>query len=154
MIIWLASYPKSGNTWVRSLLSAYYFSENGNFDFQLLKKINVYPQQKYFNAKIDIVDLNKEMLEEGKKRIKKGNIRFYHQNAEDLKFANNSYDKYVVSFCLRNISDIDKSLKEAFRVTKFGGKVLVGIPNASNYNKYKIFPLFMIILREEARKFI
>ena len=52
MIIWLASYPKSGNTWVRSLLSAYYFSENGNFDFQLLKKINVYPQQKYFNAKI------------------------------------------------------------------------------------------------------
>jgi hypothetical protein len=48
MIIWLASYPKSGNTWVRSLLSAYYFSENGNFDFELLKNINVYPQKKIF----------------------------------------------------------------------------------------------------------
>ena len=49
MIIWLASYPKSGNTWVRSLLSAYYYSENGNFSFDLLKNIDVYPQKKYFN---------------------------------------------------------------------------------------------------------
>ena len=31
MIIWLASYPKSGNTYVRAFLSAYYFSENGQF---------------------------------------------------------------------------------------------------------------------------
>jgi len=53
MIIWLASYPKSGNTWVRSLLSAYYFSENGNFSFELLKNIDQYPQKKYFNVKID-----------------------------------------------------------------------------------------------------
>ena len=30
MIIWIASYPKSGNTWIRSLLSAYLFSEDGN----------------------------------------------------------------------------------------------------------------------------
>ena len=53
MIIWLASYPKSGNTWVRSLLSAYYFTKNGNFNFELLKNIDVYPQQKYFDVKID-----------------------------------------------------------------------------------------------------
>ena len=33
MIIWLASYPKSGNTFVRSLLSSYFFSEEGYFDF-------------------------------------------------------------------------------------------------------------------------
>ena len=53
MIIWLASYPKSGNTWVRSLLSTYYYSKNGNFNFELLKNIDVYPQQKYFDVKID-----------------------------------------------------------------------------------------------------
>jgi len=53
MIIWLVSYPKSGNTWVRSLLSAYYYSKNGNFNFELLKNIDVYPQQKYFDIKID-----------------------------------------------------------------------------------------------------
>ena len=79
-------------------------------------------QKRYLNAKIDIVDLNKEMLEEGRKRIKKGNVSFYKQNAESLNFTNNSYDKYVISFCLRNISDIDKSLKEAFRILKPGGQ--------------------------------
>ena len=53
MIIWLASYPKSGNTWVRSLLSAYYYSEDGNFSFELLNNIDQYPQKKYFDVKID-----------------------------------------------------------------------------------------------------
>ena len=53
MIIWLASYPKSGNTWVRSLLSAYYYSKNGNFSFELLKNIDQYPQKKYFDIKIN-----------------------------------------------------------------------------------------------------
>ena len=53
MIIWLASYPKSGNTWVRSLLSAYYYSKDGNFSFDLLKNIGLYPQKKYFDIKID-----------------------------------------------------------------------------------------------------
>ena len=39
MIIWIASYPKSGNTWIRSLLSSYLFSKDGNFTFDLLKNI-------------------------------------------------------------------------------------------------------------------
>ena len=39
MIIWIASYPKSGNTWIRSLLSSYFFSKDGNFNFKLLKNI-------------------------------------------------------------------------------------------------------------------
>ena len=52
MIIWIASYPKSGNTWVRSIISSYFFSENGDFDFSLLKKIPLYPGPKYFKNKI------------------------------------------------------------------------------------------------------
>ena len=40
MIIWIASYPKSGNTWIRSLLASYLFSKNGSFNFNLLKYIN------------------------------------------------------------------------------------------------------------------
>jgi len=79
-------------------------------------------QKRYLNAKIDIVDLNKKMLKEGKKRIKKGNVNFYKQNAESLIFANNSYDKYLISFCLRNITDIDQSFREAFRILKPGGQ--------------------------------
>jgi len=47
MIIWIASYPKSGNTWLRSLLSTYLYSSDGNFDFALLKKILKFPSKKY-----------------------------------------------------------------------------------------------------------
>ena len=48
MIIWLASYPKSGNTLVRSLLSSYIFSKDGNFNFELLKNIKQFPDNSLF----------------------------------------------------------------------------------------------------------
>ena len=48
MIIWLASYPKSGNTWLRALLSNYYFSNDGSFNFNLLKEIDSFPSPRYF----------------------------------------------------------------------------------------------------------
>ena len=48
MIIWIASYPKSGNTWLRSLLSSYYFSKDGSFDLNLLDKIKSFPNASYF----------------------------------------------------------------------------------------------------------
>ena len=49
MIIWIASYPKSGNTWLRTLISTYYYSEDGVFTDSLLKKINQFPTKEYFN---------------------------------------------------------------------------------------------------------
>ena len=48
MIIWLASYPKSGNTFVRAMLSAYFFSKDGSFDFKQLKSIKQFPSKKLF----------------------------------------------------------------------------------------------------------
>lgn len=48
MIIWLASYPKSGNTWLRSLLSSYYFTSKGTFEFNVLKNIKQFPSETYF----------------------------------------------------------------------------------------------------------
>ena len=48
MIVWLASYPKSGNTFVRSLLSSYIFSKDGNFNFELLKNIKQFPDNLLF----------------------------------------------------------------------------------------------------------
>ena len=43
MIIWLASYPKSGNTLIRSMLAAYFFSTDGKFNFELLDNIKQFP---------------------------------------------------------------------------------------------------------------
>ena len=60
MIIWIASYPKSGNTWVRSLLSTYLYSEDGIFNFDLLKKIQIFPSKKYFEFFLsDFKDIKK-----------------------------------------------------------------------------------------------
>lgn len=48
MIVWLASYPKSGNTWMRSIISALLYSEDGVFNFNLLRKIDQFPEKKHF----------------------------------------------------------------------------------------------------------
>ena len=48
MIIWISSYPKSGNTWLRSLISNYFFSKDGNFNFELIKQIDSFPSSKFF----------------------------------------------------------------------------------------------------------
>ena len=51
MIIWISSYPKSGNTYVRSFLSAYYYSKSGEFDFNLLLNIKQFPSERFANSK-------------------------------------------------------------------------------------------------------
>ena len=58
MIVWLSSYPKSGNTFVRSLLASYIFTEDGNFNFNSLKNISQFPDITYFE-KLGI-DINNE----------------------------------------------------------------------------------------------
>ena len=47
MIIWIASYPKSGNTYLRSFLASYYFSKKGKFDFNLLMNITQFPSIRF-----------------------------------------------------------------------------------------------------------
>ena len=58
MIVWLASYPKSGNTFVRSLLSSYIFSKDGNFNFELLINIKQFPDNSLFKQLG--IDINNE----------------------------------------------------------------------------------------------
>ena len=59
MIVWLASYPKSGNTLLRSLLSSYFFSNDGDFKFNHLYKISQFPAVHHFTSLgINIADEN------------------------------------------------------------------------------------------------
>ena len=48
MIFWIASYPKSGNTWLRALISSYFYSNNGLFNENLIKNIGQFPEKKHF----------------------------------------------------------------------------------------------------------
>ena len=62
MIIWLASYPKSGNTWLRAFISAILFSKNGEMNEDLWKKIKIFPRWEDFDDLIndkEIFKLNK-----------------------------------------------------------------------------------------------
>ena len=71
------------------------------------------------------VDPNINMIKECKKNLKKyKNIEWKVCSAEKLNIPNNSFDFYTISFGLRNVKDINKSLNEAHRVLKRGGRFL------------------------------
>ena len=56
MIIWLASYPKSGNTWVRSFLSSLLFDENNEANFNSILNIKQYPLRSHFKNLLNNLD--------------------------------------------------------------------------------------------------
>jgi len=79
------------------------------------------------NDKCEIfcVDENKDMLVLNKKKLKdKENLKWFCNKAEKLPFENNYFDYYTISFGIRNVTDINKVLKEAYRVLKPGGRFL------------------------------
>ena len=78
MIIWLASYPKSGNTFVRAFLSTYYYSKDGNFDFGLFENIKQFPNEEFFEKKLKNIDeASKEWVSAQKKIIANKKIKFF-----------------------------------------------------------------------------
>jgi hypothetical protein len=76
MIIWIASYPKSGNTWVRSFLSAYYFCKDGIFDIKNLNKIEDYPNKQFFQQEVKEGEIHKHWEDSQKKIVQEKKIKF------------------------------------------------------------------------------
>jgi len=77
------------------------------------------------NVQITCVDPNKGMINKGKKKLKQfKNLKWIIAPAEKLPLADNSFDFYTISFGLRNTKNLDKSLTEAYRVLKPGGRFL------------------------------
>ena len=64
MIIWLSSYPKNGNTWLRALISAYYYSDDGFFlGDQNLQNIQQFPVKKILKVLI-LIEENLEIAQD------------------------------------------------------------------------------------------
>ena len=77
------------------------------------------------NGKILCVDPNKGMIKKAKMKLKNyKNIKWMVASAENLPVNENSFDYYTISFGLRNTKNINKSLSEAYRVLKPGGRFL------------------------------
>jgi len=74
-------------------------------------------------AEVTALDFSQGMIEQGRKQNK--NIKFVQGDALKLPFEDNFFDVTTISFGLRNTSDTDKALKEALRVTKDGGRIVV-----------------------------
>jgi len=78
-----------------------------------------------------VCDINPEMLNVGRKRVKsilgdnEALVGFVEGNAENLPFPDASFDLYTVAFGLRNVTNKDKALSEAFRVLRKGGRMCI-----------------------------
>ena len=76
-------------------------------------------------SKITCVEPNNEMFQEGKNSLKSfKNIRWIKSSAESLPLEDNLFDFYSISYGIRNVTDINKTLKEALRVLKPGGRLM------------------------------
>ena len=74
---------------------------------------------------ITCVEPNKEMFNSGKSNlINLKNIKWYKAPAEKLPFKNDTFDFYTISYGIRNVSNINLSLEEAYRVLKPGGRFM------------------------------
>ena len=75
------------------------------------------------SSEITCVDPNKGMINKGKEKLKGyKNLKWIIASAEDLPLTDNSFDFYTISFGLRNTKNVKKSISEAYRVLKPGGR--------------------------------
>ena len=91
MIIWIASYPKSGNTWVRSFLIAYYFCEEGIFDIKNLNIIPDYPNKQFFKQEVKEGEIHKHWEESQKKILDEKKIKFLKTHNSLIKAFGNDF---------------------------------------------------------------
>ena len=75
------------------------------------------------NCEIICVEPNEKMLQKGKNKLRNfNNIKWKMSSAEHLPFEDETFDYYTISFGIRNVTNLNKSLNEAYRVLKNGGR--------------------------------
>ncbi len=165
MIVWLASYPKSGNTLLRSILSSYFFSKDGVFTFENLYQISQFPLLQHFTS-IGVDTNNDEEIfknfinaqnfinrEKGKIKFFKTHSSFskvYESNFTDLKntmgviYIVRDPRNVVTSLAHHYDLSVDEASKTMLDKEKFmaktdkNAKVYAGSWNF-NYNSWKNF---------------
>ena len=93
----------------------------GDISFRFLKRAS--------GANAIVLDLTESMLAEGRKRAENvgisGQLEWVVGDAMALPFEDDSFDVYTISFGIRNVTDPQKALSEAYRVLKPGGRIMV-----------------------------
>jgi demethylmenaquinone methyltransferase/2-methoxy-6-polyprenyl-1,4-benzoquinol methylase len=80
------------------------------------------------NTRVTVCDINAEMLAVGAERAAQRGldhaVTFEQGNAEELPYADKSFDCVTIAFGIRNVPRIDRALAEAYRVLRIGGRFL------------------------------
>lgn len=113
-----------------------------------IKKLNLHPGQQVLDiaggtgdlstrisrrigpsGRVILSDINNAMLEQGRARLFDNgvvnNVKFILADAEQLPFPDNHFDRLIIGFGLRNVTDKARALKSMYRCLKPGGKLLV-----------------------------
>ena len=169
MFIWLASYPKSGNTLIRALLASHFFSKDGIFNFEIIKNIKQFPDSRLFeNLGIDInneKEVLKNYIRAQESINQKNSIQFLKTHSYLFNINNNPFTdlnntlgaiyivrdprNVVTSYAHHNSITIEESADRMISSLEYGGKTSSDHISdrtkvymgswGSNYNSWKSF---------------
>ena len=151
MIIWIASYPKSGNTWIRSFLASYYFCKDGKFDVENLNKIQDYPNKQFFKEKVKEGEIHKHWDESQKRLCEKKEVRFLKTHNSLISAFGNDFTKPKYSlgviYIIRDPRNVITSVKnhndfqtydEALKLMQNDNAILTDYKHLKNHAKTTI----------------
>ena len=156
MIIWIASFPKSGNTWVRSMISSLIYTDTGVFNFEIIKKIQQFPNKKHFENLTEeyqnIHELKKFWITAQDKLNLDKKIKFFKTHHINCKIGENSFTNNNNTLGTIYIVRDPRSLVESFSNFYNKDKSLAiqnitskGFVSGANYIKNKQNNVFTII---------
>lgn len=109
-----------------------------------------------------LADINAAMLEQGRRRLVDagvaGNVSIAQVDAEELPFADRSFDCVTMAFGLRNVTDKNAALTSMYRVLKPGGKAMIlefseprkAIKPAYELYSFKVLPTIGKLIADDA----
>jgi len=112
-----------------------------------------------------LADINASMLQQGRRRLidagVAGNLSIAQVDAENLPFADASFDCISIAFGLRNVTEMETALASMLRVLKPGGKLLIlefskpseAIKPAYDLYSFKVLPMLGKLVANDAKSY-